>query len=542
MLNALRVLLAAAALPALATPPEAPVFVYDAAPKQILLDWNYVPRANWYEIWFKANAGAAWAKLGERPSWYPHRDVNVSAHLLDWGEMRWDVRACNPGGCSPPGSTDIGSTVVNTVGYVKPAQPQAGAGFGAAVDVSENGRTLAVVASQERVDTGPAAPTPVIYVYRGTPNNWKQEARLLLPFRDIRDPGDGAGVSVTLSGDGNVLAIGVPTSSYVNDVGEPYHDHGDVWIWRRSGGTWSYELAFEIDGGDIRHTGKFLKLSDDGQTLAIARDWDYGNKTFIETYDHGSGTWTVSSHIELPHHDQTDFNMSGDGKRLFVRTRDGTSVHIQSYDVAPQQPRDSLALTLPAGFELSSFDVDTTGDTIAHGIRPVAVDAAHYVAANWKPTVTIFRHDGTAYQQAFVLAPSEFQPTQYAKRSLFGDRIALSANATYVAVYDAHDAQGSNGVQPPVSAPGVQQPRGSIYLFEKRGSGYRERRHIGANGGTPDWVDGRGIFGALAFGNDGKTLAVASPTEDGGFGGIRRSGDPQTSDTSRPDSGAVWLY
>ena len=93
-----RVLIAAVALPAFATPPVAPVFTYDAAPKQILLDWNYVPKANWYEVWFKANASAAWAKLGERPSWYPHLDVNVSAHLLDWAGMRWDVRACNPGG------------------------------------------------------------------------------------------------------------------------------------------------------------------------------------------------------------------------------------------------------------------------------------------------------------------------------------------------------------------------------------------------------------------------------------------------------------
>jgi hypothetical protein len=538
--NVLRACLAAVVLPALATPPAPPDFTYDAPPKQILLDWNYVPRANWYEVWFQANPSAAWAKLGERPSWYPHLDVNVSAHLLDWYGMRWDVRACNPGGCSPAGSTNIGSTVVNTVGYVKPAQPQAGAHFGAAVDVSENGRTLAVVANQEQLDGEPAK-SAAIYVYRGTPNNWKQEARLLMPNRNIRAIGDGTGVNVTLSGDGNVVAIGVPSSTYVNDVGEPDHQHGDVWVYRRSDGVWTYELAFEIDSGDILHTGKFLKLSDDGQTLAIARDWDYGDKTLIETYHHDT-TWTVQSHIELPHHEQTDFNMSGDGKRLFIRWRDGTSAQVESYDVVPQQPRDTLALTVPVGYELSSFDVDSTGDTIAHGIRPVAVDAAHYVAANWKPNVTIFRHDGTAYQQAFVLAPSEFQPTSYATRSLFGDRIALSANGTYVAVYDAHDAQGTNGVQPPVSAPGRQQPRGAIYLFEKRGAGYRERRHLGANGGTPDWVDGQGIFGALAFGNDGKTLAATSPTEDGGFGGIHRSGDAETGDKSKPDAGAVWLY
>jgi hypothetical protein len=540
--NALRVLLVATAVPALAAPPAAPELIYDAAPKQILLDWNYVPKANWYEIWFKANAAAAWAKLGERPSWYPHRDVNVSAHLLDWAEMRWDVRACNPGGCSPPRSIDIGSTVVNTVGYVKPAKPQAGAQFGAAVDVSENGSTLAVVASQERLDSEPASSTAVIYVYRGNPNNWKPEARLLLPYREIRAIGDGAGINVTLSGDGNVLAVGVPSSAYTIDVGEPNPEHGDVWIYHRNGGAWTYVQAFEIDAGDMLHAGKFTRLSDDGQRLAIAREWDFGNQSLIGVYRRESTGWFWHRDVVVPHHDQTDFNMSGDGTRLFVRWRDGTAVHVESFDADTGAPLDTLALTVPAGYELSSFDVDATGNTITHGTRPQAVDAAHYVAANWKPTVTVYRHDGTAYQPVAVLAPSIHQPTSYAKRSLFGDRVALSSAGTYVAVYDAHDAWGANGVQQPPTSGYDREARGAVYLFEKRGTSYRQRRYLGANGGSPDWVDGQGIFGSMAFGKDGKTFATGATTDDGGYGGIRRSGDPQTRDHSQPESGAVWLY
>jgi hypothetical protein len=79
-------------------------------------------------------------------------------------------------------------------------------------------------------------------------------------------------------------------------------------------------------------------------------------------------------------------------------------------------------------------------------------------------------------------------------------------------------------------------------MFEKHGTGYRERRHLGANGGSPDFIDGLGIFGAIAFGNDGKTFAAASPTEDGGIGGIRRAGDGEAGNNSAPDAGAVWLY
>jgi hypothetical protein len=111
-----------------------------------------------------------------------------------------------------------------------------------------------------------------------------------------------------------------------------------------------------------------------------------------------------------------------------------------------------------------------------------------------------------------------------------------------VAVYDPHDASSSNGSQPPPSSPYNLDPRGSIYMFEKHGSGYRERRHLGANGGSPEFINGLGIFGAIAFGNDGKTFAAASPTEDGGIGDIHRAGDAETGNNSAPDAGAVWLY
>ena len=63
--------------------------------------------------------------------------------------------------------------------------------------------------------------------------------------------------------------------------------------------------------------------------------------------------------------------------------------------------------------------------------------------------------------------------------------------------------------------------------------------------GSPDWIDGQGIFGPMAFGNDGKTLLVGAPTEDGGIvnkRSILRAGDPQTGDRSKPDAGAAWLY
>jgi hypothetical protein len=530
----------AASLGARAEPPARPELIFDAAPKQILFDWNYVPKANYYEIWFQANAGAAWSKLGERPSWNPHRDVNLSSHLLNWFDSRWDVRACNPSGCSAPRAIDIGSTVVNTVGYVKPQQTRADAAFGAAVDVSENGNTLAVVAGRERdiASTDPDSGTATVYVFRGNPNNWRQEIRLR---PSVAQAGNGTDVTVSLSADGTLLALGVPTETFAIDGASA--EHGAVYLFRKDSTGWHQEqrIAFdgEFDAPNV-HLGKFVKLSDDGAKLVLS--YDSTNTKSLVTYRHSGSSWEIVSLLGSLNHAQSEFNMSGDGNWLFIRWRDGTDARIETYDWVNHYLRDYMTLTLPAGYELSGFDVDNTGNTIASGVAPSFVNPTSYAPARWKPTVTVYRHDGTAYQAAGVLAPSKFQPTSYSKRSLFGERIAISGAGSYVAVYDPHDAWSTNGVQLPPTASYDWAARGSVYVFERRGAGYAERRHLGANGGSPDYIDGIGIFGAMAFGNDGKTFALAAPMEDGGIGGIRRAGDAETGDDSAPDAGAVWLY
>jgi hypothetical protein len=46
---------------AFATPPAAPVVTVGAGLEQLQFDWNYVPRAGHYEVWFRSNPGAPWA-------------------------------------------------------------------------------------------------------------------------------------------------------------------------------------------------------------------------------------------------------------------------------------------------------------------------------------------------------------------------------------------------------------------------------------------------------------------------------------------------
>jgi hypothetical protein len=47
-----------------------------------------------------------------------------------------------------------------------------------------------------------------------------------------------------------------------------------------------------------------------------------------------------------------------------------------------------------------------------------------------------------------------------------------------------------------------------------------------------------GVFGALAFGNDGRTLAIAQPLDDSSLSGV----GPYLSRPPLESAGAVWLY
>jgi hypothetical protein len=82
-----------------AAPPAAPDVTVGADTKQLQFDWSIVQRSNYYELWFKANDGAPYVKFSESQPWRPRAVTSVSAHLLDWQQARYQVRACNPSGC-----------------------------------------------------------------------------------------------------------------------------------------------------------------------------------------------------------------------------------------------------------------------------------------------------------------------------------------------------------------------------------------------------------------------------------------------------------
>src|SRR5207244_3669820 len=175
------------------------------------------------------------------------------------------------------------------VAYLKASNPRADAklGFGSALTgrtlvMSRDGNTLAVAAPDESNARGidgnqadnSAEDSGAVYVFARSGGKWSQQAFVK---SSNSDAGDQFGWSVTLSDDGNTMAVGAPTeSSKARGVDGDQADNsaanaGATYVFARAGSMWSqrtYLKGAQTDPGDL--FGFAVDLSSDGNTLAIS--------------------------------------------------------------------------------------------------------------------------------------------------------------------------------------------------------------------------------------------------------------------------------
>lgn len=167
--------------------------------------------------------------------------------------------------------------------YVKASNTEAQDFFGYDLALSGDGNTMAVTAMSEdgnglggQADNS-ASGSGAAYVFTRSGSAWSQQAYVKAP---IAEPSDSFGVSVALSGDGNVLAVGAVDASSAVGIGGNEADNsvghsGAVHMFRRTAGSWDHHAfvkapntgAGDIFGGDVA-------LSHDGATLAVTATYE----------------------------------------------------------------------------------------------------------------------------------------------------------------------------------------------------------------------------------------------------------------------------
>jgi hypothetical protein len=134
------------------------------------------------------------------------------------------------------------------------------AGQGYSVALSANGNTALVGAPGDNNGAG------AVWVFTRSGSTWSQQGSRLVPTGFVGS-GIEAGVSVSLSADGNTAVIGAPGENF---------GKGGTWAFTRSGSTWTQQAKFAGTGGvDYPAQGAAVSLSSDGNTVIVGGPFDY---------------------------------------------------------------------------------------------------------------------------------------------------------------------------------------------------------------------------------------------------------------------------
>jgi hypothetical protein len=192
-----------------------------------------------------------------------------------------------------------GGTGWSQQAYVKASNSDAGDEFGSSVSLSTNGNALTVGAVGEASNatgingdesnndlSGAGAVYGYAYITSPLPARWEQDAYIKA---SNTGGGDGFGVAVSLTGDGNTLAVGATgedsnaTGIGGDEIDDSLSESGAAYTFRRDPGEdwaqFNYVKASNTDAGD--EFGLSVSLSVNGNTLAVGAELEDSNATGI---------------------------------------------------------------------------------------------------------------------------------------------------------------------------------------------------------------------------------------------------------------------
>jgi hypothetical protein len=495
--------------------------------------WTGVSDATSYKLKEAVTTDSGYVLINEVSSnGFDHLDgtgTNRFDHVVPlYGRLnaKYILQSCNSIGCTDSPEVFTSTKVaqmVDSIGYFKASNTDANDNFGYSVSLSTDGNTMAVGAIGEDSNatgingdqtdnsfTGLNSYTGAVYVFTRSGTSWSQQAYIKA---SNTDNGDSFGISVSLSSDGNTLAIGATgEGSNVTGVdGDQTNNSaaasGATYVFTRSGTSWSQQAYIKASNtGASDEFGRSVSLGEDGNTLAIGATSEDSNATGING-------------------DQTN-NTAAIAGAAYVYIRSGTSWSQQAYIKASNTDAgDHFGLIV---------SLSTDGNTLAVSAQSEASNAS---GINGDQTDNSVADSGAAYvfvrsgvnwsQQAYIKA-SNAEANEY-----FSYSMNLSADGNTLAVgtpYEDSNAVGINGDQTNNSA----VTAGAAYVFSRTGTSWSQQAYIKAsNAEANDWF---GVM--LSLSANGNTLAVGGSNDDSNATGI--NGDQANNTVT--GSGAVYVF
>lgn len=558
--------------------PGQSVLTLSFAAKRVSLDWTAATGATSYHL--RKDSGGGIEDLAVDLTG-THYDDDIAVHLTDWVNTRYVVKACNDTGCTDSAERAlVPANSVDAIGYLKPEVSKPFTFFGNAVALSADGSTLAVGVSQDNSGTSAQDDTSLggsgaVHVFVRSGGAWVTQAFLKASNAGA---GDEFGVSVSLSADGNTLAVGAHNEdgNGIDPDDDSKDGSGAAYLFVRSGTTWTeqaYLKAAVVDGADS--FGRSVALSGDGDTLVVGAinedslantiDGDATDNSGISVgaayvFVRNGTAWSQQAYLKASNSETGDgfgivVAISGDGQTIAVgapgEDSNATTVDGDQGDNSANDSgavyvfhRDSPTTWVQAGYlkasnaeagdvlggifgglvlgAQQSIALNEDGTTLAAGAFREASGNGQpndNSAANAGAVYVFTREDGNASawaQQAYIKAGNP------GTQDLFGASVSLSADGDRLVVGAASEDSSAAGVG---GTPDDLAGEGAAYLFTRTGTSWAQTNYIKAT--NPGAGDGFAV--SVALSGDGNTLVVGATGED----------DP---DDSVNGAGAVYVY
>lgn len=565
--------------------------------KTFRFTWADISGETEYRLLEKIHGSSGYKQVAKLPADAGSHDLKVFLPLRV--NAYYILQACNGQGCASSAPIKIGGTLTEAVGYLKASNTGSEDRFGHSVAISGDGNTLAVGAPWEDgagAGIGPngeqnndsASASGAVYVFIRNGAAWTQQA--YVKSSNTR-AGEEFGWSVSLSDDGNTLAVGAEHGNSEDVVksnrkGKP----GAAYIFVRSGGAWTQQAAVKASGTGTNGKasdsfGVSVALSGNGNTLAVGAYGDDSSATGINgaqnndqavnsgavyVFTRGGRNWTQQAYVKASNTEAGDHfgrsvSLSNDGNTLAVGANmedsaatgingdqdDNTAisggavyVFVRSGGNWAQQAYVKASNTRPGDLLTAdefgwSVALSGDGNTLAVGARfedstATGVNGNEYARSKHSSgaVYTFVRSGGSWMQQAYIKASNTGWGDE------FGASVALSANGNALAVGAYGEDSNATGINGEQNNNTLMSP-GAAYVFSRSRGNWSQRAYVKAcnTGLVPR--DPEHAFGfSVALSDGGDTLAVGAPQEDSAVTGASNC----QNDSFAGGSGAVYLY
>ncbi|WP_158655212.1 T9SS type A sorting domain-containing protein [Flavivirga eckloniae] len=164
--------------------------------------------------------------------------------------------------------------------------------FGASVSLSYDGSIVAIGEPSGKNNNGHKTGQVQVYNYNTTSKNWELLGNGIYGEEYV----DNLGHSISLSSNGNVIAIGAPYNN--GSLSDPKLSIGSVKVYEYnlSSKDW-IQIGLDIDGvANSDYLGASVSLSKDGDIVAIGAT-SIGSKGYVKVFENISGTWTLIGNV-----------------------------------------------------------------------------------------------------------------------------------------------------------------------------------------------------------------------------------------------------